>query len=217
MFLTEIKEVSKKSLCITVGGATPNVSCIFPFKFNGIVYNTCIWNQAHMTDHKAWCSTLVDNKGKHVGGQGKWGTCGPGCPIPPDDNNFLQVRLQGGSKPNEGFIEIKPSNDTWGGICDDFFEKPEADVICRMVGYSNGAEKAWRGKYPESVNQYMTTDKHSFGHGSGKFYLDDVNCKGNEVSILQCEHRGWGVVNGCYNGHEYGSHKHEWAAVTCLE
>ena len=64
-----------------------------------------------MTDHKAWCSTLVDNTGKHVGGQGKWGTCGPGCPIPPDDSNFLQVRLQGGSKPNEGFIEIKPSND----------------------------------------------------------------------------------------------------------
>ena len=72
------------------------------------------------------------------------------------------------------------------------------------------------GKYPESLNKYMTTDKHSFGHGSGKFYLDDVNCKGNEVSILQCEHRGWGVVNGCYDGHRYGSHKHEWAAVTCL-
>ena len=23
--------------------------------------------------------------GHHVGGQGKWGNCGPGCPIPPDD------------------------------------------------------------------------------------------------------------------------------------
>ncbi len=32
-----------------------------------------------------WCSTLVDETGHHVGGQGKWGNCGPGCPIPPDD------------------------------------------------------------------------------------------------------------------------------------
>ena len=32
-----------------------------------------------------WCSTFVDDNGHHVGGQGKWGNCGPGCPIPPDD------------------------------------------------------------------------------------------------------------------------------------
>ena len=62
-----------------------------------------------------------------------------------DNGFYVQVRLQGGSKLNEGFIEIKPSNGTWGGICDDAFNKPEADVICRMVGYSHGSEKAWNG------------------------------------------------------------------------
>jgi hypothetical protein len=29
-----------------------------------------------------WCSTLTDEIGKHVNGQGKWGNCGPDCPLP---------------------------------------------------------------------------------------------------------------------------------------
>ena len=32
-----------------------------------------------------WCSTEVDETGHHKGGRGKWGNCGAGCPIPPDD------------------------------------------------------------------------------------------------------------------------------------
>ena len=31
----------------------------------------------------AWCSTEVDVDGVHVGGDGKWGICGPECPITP--------------------------------------------------------------------------------------------------------------------------------------
>ena len=57
----------------------------------------------------------------------------------------MQVRLRGGSKPNEGYVEIKPSNGKWGGICDDSFDKSDADVICRMVGYPHGADPAWQG------------------------------------------------------------------------
>ena len=72
-------------ICVTVAGASKGKPCIFPFKFNGVLYSECTWNQAHLTEHKAWCSTLVDASGTHVGGQGKWGNCGPGCPVPPDD------------------------------------------------------------------------------------------------------------------------------------
>ena len=74
-------------ICVTVAGASKGKPCIFPFKFNGVTYSECTWNQAHLTEHKAWCSTLVDASGTHVGGQGKWGNCGPGCPVPPDDRN----------------------------------------------------------------------------------------------------------------------------------
>ncbi len=74
-----------ETICVTDSGASANKPCIFPFKFNGATHFECTWDQAHLTEHKAWCSTLVDATGHHVGGQGKWGNCGPGCPIPPDD------------------------------------------------------------------------------------------------------------------------------------
>jgi len=74
-------------VCTTVSGASPNSPCIFPFRFNGVTHNKCTWDQAHLTEHKAWCSTLVDETGHHVGGQGKWGNCGPTCPIPTDNRN----------------------------------------------------------------------------------------------------------------------------------
>merc|ERR1719367_1504495 len=74
----------EKKVCTTVSGAAPNLPCIFPFRFNGVTHTTCIWDMAHLTEHKAWCSTLVDDSGHHVGGQGKWGNCGSDCPIPTD-------------------------------------------------------------------------------------------------------------------------------------
>ena len=72
---------------MTNGGASPGKPCIFPFKFNGKILNACTYDMAHLTEHQAWCSTLVDNTGHHVGGQGKWGHCGPGCPVEPDTRN----------------------------------------------------------------------------------------------------------------------------------
>ena len=81
----------EKKVCTTVSGAAPNLPCIFPFRFNGVTHTTCIWDMAHLTEHKAWCSTLVDDSGHHVGGQGKWGNCGPDCPIPKDTRNQTKV------------------------------------------------------------------------------------------------------------------------------
>ena len=119
------------------------------------------------------------------------------------------MRLRGGSTPNEGYIEIKPPNDAfnltsnaWGGICDDGFGKPEADVICRMLGYPYGSQKTWKNS-----GDYST---HGFGHGN-KIILDNVKCNGNEKSITQCRHNKWGEEN-CY---DKGT-KHEWAGVVCM-
>ena len=33
-------------------GAMPHRPCIFPFKFNGVVYTECTWVSAHLTEHK---------------------------------------------------------------------------------------------------------------------------------------------------------------------
>ena len=125
-----------------------------------------------------------------------------------DNGFYVELGLQGGSHPNEGYIEIKPSNGTWGGICDDYFGKNDADVICRMLGYSSGSEKVWHGPGlgPDAISM------HSFGHGSGEILLDNLDCTGNEDTILECNHRGWGVEDCQDSGPS-----HEWAGVTCKE
>ena len=65
--------------CTTIGGRDPNKQCKFPFRFDGITYNSCTFagNQPGETD--PWCSTMVDSSGTHVGGQGKWGNCPSSC------------------------------------------------------------------------------------------------------------------------------------------
>ena len=62
--------------CMTISGPSSNVPCIFPFTFNYVTHHECL-----VDNDGAWCSTEVDDDGVHVSGQGKWGICGPGCPI----------------------------------------------------------------------------------------------------------------------------------------
>ena len=90
---------SSEKLCATVGGAAPNLPCIFPFKFNGIEHFSCTWDMAE-PDNKPWCSTLVDDFGYHIENQEKWGNCGPECPISPDQRaeNKTESRPKNGSK-----------------------------------------------------------------------------------------------------------------------
>ena len=59
--------------CITNGGPSPYVPCIFPFTFDGITYNQCALD----TDGY-WCSTKVDSSGEHI--EGHWGSCDENCP-----------------------------------------------------------------------------------------------------------------------------------------
>ena len=46
------------------------------------------------------------------------------------------IRLVGGSVPNEGRVELC-SNNTWGTICDNGFDVQDANVICRQLGYAD--------------------------------------------------------------------------------
>ena len=62
----------------------------------------------------------------------------------------------------------------------DSWDLQDAEVVCRQLGY-NGASSA-----PVDA---------VFGQGTGPIWLDDVHCEGNETSITQCSHGGWGVHN----------------------
>ena len=75
-------------------------------------------------------------------------------------------------------------NGTWGTVCDDNWDKNDARVVCRQLGYL-----------------FAVSAPHSarFGQGSGKIWLDDVQCQGNESSIVSCRHRPLGEHNCGHN------------------
>ena len=85
----------------------------------------------------------------------------------------------------------------WGTVCDDHpidgysghANNNAANVICRMLGF----------EYGEAKNEAF------FGRGSGKIWLDDVNCSGDEKSLSDCPHRasGWGS-NDCTHDEDLG-------------
>ena len=66
-----------------MGGPSPGMECIFPFKHKGVTHHACKPPPESGWDH--WCSTRVDNNGEHVGDWNDWestdwGDCSQDCP-----------------------------------------------------------------------------------------------------------------------------------------
>uniref|UniRef100_A0A8C3RBE3 Macrophage receptor with collagenous structure n=1 Tax=Cyanoderma ruficeps TaxID=181631 RepID=A0A8C3RBE3_9PASS len=92
------------------------------------------------------------------------------------------VRLVGGDK--RGRVEIF-HNGFWGTICDDGWTTKEATVVCRMLGFNR------------AVSAFTATA------GTGQIWLDDLSCKGAEITITDCMKRDWGSHN-CNHGEDAG-------------
>nr|ACT53266.1 scavenger receptor cysteine-rich protein [Azumapecten farreri] len=90
----------------------------------------------------------------------------------------VNVRLVNGQSPDEGRVEVQV-NGQWGTVCDDLWNEVDANVVCSMLGYTNGTARGVGNAY--------------FGSGSGSILMDDVQCVGTEQNIAQCVYGGFGV------------------------
>ena len=90
------------------------------------------------------------------------------------------VRLVGGSGSHEGRVEILLHGE-WGTVCDDHWDLTDANVVCKQLGYSNGASAAHGSA--------------QFGQGSGIIWFDDVECTGSEAHLYDCLNDGVGIHN----------------------
>ena len=64
----------------------------------------------------------------------------------------------------------------WGYICATGWNRANSFVLCGQLGFP----------YTEAANEVPVEDAEPV------FWLDEVECKGWESSIVSCHHAGWG-------------------------
>ena len=109
----------------------------------------------------------------------------------------------------QGRVEICHNN-TWGTVCDDFWNSMNAFVACRQLHpkytgmqplFHQGLDAYCKFLGVIALQGLYTPD------GSGKIWLDDVKCSGNEARLINCLARPFGE-NDCWH--------YEDAGVQCL-
>ncbi|KAF7659221.1 hypothetical protein LDENG_00001350 [Lucifuga dentata] len=98
-----------------------------------------------------------------------------------------QIRLVSGLSQCSGRVEVFHGGQ-WGTVCDDEWELPSAQVVCKQLGCGRAVVA------PGSAH---------FGRGTGPIWLDNVECTGEEAALTQCPHAGLGQ-NNCGHGEDAG-------------
>ncbi|CAG9833034.1 unnamed protein product [Diabrotica balteata] len=95
-----------------------------------------------------------------------------------------KIKLAGSAQKNEGRVEITAFGST-GFICDDDFSIVDANVICRELGFPLGAaEVKGQSYFAKDLKERNTL-----------YMIDDLNCVGNESTVIDCTFPGWGMHN----------------------
>ncbi|XP_028301734.1 deleted in malignant brain tumors 1 protein-like isoform X2 [Gouania willdenowi] len=89
------------------------------------------------------------------------------------------VRLVGSNSSCSGRVEIF-YHGQWGTVCDDLWRESHAQVVCRQLGCGRAVS---------------ALERAAFGQGTGPIWLDNVQCSGNESSLTDCAHQGFGSHN----------------------
>ncbi|XP_071493771.1 scavenger receptor cysteine-rich domain-containing protein DMBT1-like [Diadema antillarum] len=88
---------------------------------------------------------------------------------------LLRVRLVGGPSNRIGRVEVLYRG-RWGTVCDDQWDRRDAAVVCRMLGF------------PAAIRAVSGA---RFGRGQGRIVLDNVQCQGREQNLADCRHNGF--------------------------
>ncbi|NXT39249.1 HIPL1 protein, partial [Pelecanoides urinatrix] len=99
---------------------------------------------------------------------------------PPLRNGAVRLMEQQGRGRSWGRVEVYIDGE-WGTVCDDGWGSPAAAVVCRQLGF------------PYVVR---ASKKAEFGEGTSlRILLDDVQCSGQERTLLECDHADVGTHN----------------------
>ncbi|XP_068927324.1 scavenger receptor cysteine-rich domain-containing protein SCART1-like [Petaurus breviceps papuanus] len=101
-----------------------------------------------------------------------------------------RLRVRDGEDGCSGRVEIWHGG-SWGTVCDDSWDLEDAEVVCRQLGCGPAVS---------------ALGEAAFGQGTGTVWLDEVQCKGSELSLWDCPAEPW--------GHSDCGHKED-AAVNC--
>ncbi|KAJ8017942.1 Neurotrypsin [Holothuria leucospilota] len=80
------------------------------------------------------------------------------------------IRIVDGFSNSSGRVKVFV-NDVWGTVCDDLWELLDATVVCKQLGYQTALAGPTEGY---------------FGLGTGPIWMDNVQCRGTEVSLSEC-------------------------------
>ncbi|NXT86988.1 HIPL1 protein, partial [Anhinga rufa] len=99
---------------------------------------------------------------------------------PPLQNGAVRLMEQRGRGQSWGRVEVYIDGE-WGTVCDDGWGSPAAAVVCHQLGF------------PYVVR---ASKKAEFGEGTSlRILLDDVQCSGQEKTLLECDHADVGTHN----------------------
>ncbi|XP_005351524.1 scavenger receptor cysteine-rich domain-containing protein SCART1-like [Microtus ochrogaster] len=144
----------------------------------GLSLVRCLGSETHLTRCNVSVSQLVT--------AGTLQDAGVVC------SGSLRIRLAEGKGRCAGRVEVFYQG-TWGTVCDDAWDLRDAHVVCRQLGcgYALSAPGAAH-----------------FGAGTGRIWMDELDCLGEEAALWECPSGGWGQQD-C--GHK------EDAGVVCSE